>query len=244
MWPTQPPVPAHKAGHGGEAPSRTTRPPGRGRLLALIAVGAVVLVGLGVGSLLLFGAPRTGAVTDRTAVVRTGALEYTVPADWTQGGAPLSSPFGFDFSGVVRAPAYDCAGRSLVRGIAASAVLPSTVSAASITGLTQVLAEALYTPPDGTRPTVAVGSARNVDVGGIQGRLIEATARTSTDDRCLASEGTVLVLAVPAIGPDGRQILALLVVNGDRAGGPIAAPPTPTRATLDAIVASARVAGI
>ena len=206
----------------------------------MVVVGGVVLAGLGVGAFLLFGSARYGTAAGPVSTVRASGLDYDVPGDWTQGGAPLTTPFGIDFTGVARAPAYDCAGRSLVRGVVASALLPSTVSAASITALTQALAEAFYTPPDRTRPEVAVDSARNVDVGGVQGRLIEATARTATDDRCLASEGTVLVLAAPTTGPDGKQAVALLVVNGDRAGGPIGAPTMVPRPVLDAIVASAR----
>jgi hypothetical protein len=172
--------------------------------------------------------------------IQTPTLSYDVPADWTQGGEPLTNPFGLTFSGVARGPEYDCGGRSFVRGIVASAVLPGTVSLASLPALTQGLAEAFYTPPDGSRPDVSASNGQTVDVGGVQGNLVEATARTATDDGCLATEGTVLVLAVPTTGSDGRPAMALLVVNGDDAGGPANAPPSPSRATLDAIVASAR----
>jgi hypothetical protein len=205
-----------------------------------VAVGAVVLAGLGVGGYLLIGS-RTGAAgAGPVALIQTPVLSYDVPADWTQGGDPLTNPFGLDFTGVARGPEYSCGGRSFVRGIVASAVLPGTVALTSVPALTQGLAQALYTPPDGSRPDVTAGAARPIDVGGVQGSLVEATARTATDDGCLATAGTVLVLAVPTTGTDGKPAMAVLLVNGDDAGGPPDAPPSPSRATLDAIVASAR----
>jgi hypothetical protein len=205
----------------------------------MIAVGALVLAGLGVAGFLLLKPADTAAAGAMTPI-QTPTLSYTVPTDWTQGGEPLTNPFGLTFAGVARGPEYECGGRSFVRGIVASAVLPGTVSLTSLPALAQGLAQAFYTPPDGSRPDVSASYAQTIDVGGIQGNLVEATARTATDDGCLGTEGTVLVLAVPTSGPDGRPAMALLVVNGDDAGGPADAPPSPSRATLDAIVASAR----
>jgi hypothetical protein len=86
---------------------------------------------------------------------------------------------------------------------------------------------------------VRVAAPRPVDVGGTPGQLAEVTVTTPVDDGCLATGGTILVLAVPAAGGS-----SVLVVNGDTAGGPVDAPPVPPRGVLDAMIASARPVGI
>jgi hypothetical protein len=70
---------------------------------------------------------------------------------------------------------------------------------------------------------------------------VEATVTVPVDDGCLATGGTILVLAVPTTGDGGVPGTAVLVVNGDTVGGPASAPPVPDRAALDAMVASARL---
>ncbi|WP_219416731.1 hypothetical protein [Pseudonocardia nigra] len=223
-------------------PPGTPGPPDRrGRFAALLAAAAVVLAGLGTATALILDGPEPAPQAPAVTAIRTPALTYEVPTDWTQGGTSVGNILGVDFTGVARGPAYECGGRSLVRGIAASAVLPGGVPADAMAGATaRALAEGYYTSStDGEPPEVSVSVPRAVDVGGIEGSLVEATARTAADDGCLATEGVVLVLAVPVTTADG-QVTALLVVNGDRAGGPGDAPPVPERAALDAIVASAR----
>lgn len=208
--------------------------------MALLLVGTMIVAGLGVGTYLLIGTAGPGREQVALTTIRTGTLSYDVPAEWMQGDEPLDSSLGLDFAGVARGPAYECGGQSFLRGVVASTVVSSPVPAESVASTTaRVLAAEYYVQRDGAAPAVAVGPARSIDVGGVPASLVEATAVTGTDDGCLATDGVVKVLAVP-LGSDG---VAVLVVNGDVAGGPAGAPPNPDPATLDAIVASARLIG-
>lgn len=210
--------------------------------MALLVVGAVVLAGLTGGAILLIGSLRQDRAAD-LATVRTDFLTYGVPADWARDGEPLDNPLGLEFTGVARGTPYECGGRSYLRGVVASALLPAAPPPSAVaTGAARLLASSYYTGRDETPADVTVGAPRTVDVGGIEGTVVEATARAASDDGCLATDGVVLVLAVPVTGPRGERATALLVVNGDTAGGP-QSPPMPARATLDAVVASARPGG-
>lgn len=91
-------------------------------------------------------------------------------------------------------------------------------------------------------PRVAVSSPRPMRVDGVTGSLVEATSRVAVDDVCLATEGALLVLALPVTGPSGTSAVALFVVNGDVTGGP-ADPPAPSRETLESILASVHLSG-
>ncbi|MHA6793310.1 hypothetical protein ACVGVM_07280 [Pseudonocardia bannensis] len=224
-------------------------PPGRqrGKIAALLTVGAVVLAGLGLGVFLLVRG--TGSVTPSNfQAVRTSYLEYSVPPDWTAAppGQMSSLPvLGVSFDGIVDGPEYRCDGATYLRGTVSSGLLtgPGTETAPETVARTfaRELGTVYYTalrPPE-----VRVSAPRTVAVSGVTGWVVEATARTPADDGCLAIEGTVLVLALPTTAPDGAAATALLVVNGDVAGGPVT-PPSPTRETLEQILGSARLPGI
>jgi hypothetical protein len=212
-------------------------------VVALVLVGLLVLAGLGVGAFLLVRATTTGggpadppvALRDVTA----GGLTFGVPDGWTPETSPGVTLAGLPVEGAHNGPAYECGGQTYLRGFTATLSvgleLPPGLTAEQ---LAQLAGTSFYSPADGAPVDVRVSDARAVDVGGVRGQLAEATV-TVPDDGCLATGGTVLVLAVPVAG--GTSVL---VVNGDTAGGPPDAPPVPARATLDAMVASARPAGI
>lgn len=238
-WPAGPP-PQQWTGHGPPLP-----PPGRRRspLIPLLVVGALMLAGLGIGTALLLGAARQGQ-TSALVPIRGAALTYGVPADWTTGGEPFGAAIGLEFTGVARGAAYECGGSPYVRGIVGSVLLPgSTPPQFAAVEAARLVAGQYYSAQDGAPPQVSVGPPRTVDVAGVEGTLVEAQARTARDDGCLATTGVVLALAVAVTGPGGQPGTALLLVNGDAEGGPDD-PPSPDRATLDAIIASARPAGI
>ncbi|MGH3566123.1 MAG: hypothetical protein ACRDRH_08845 [Pseudonocardia sp.] len=225
-------------------PLPSPQPRGRGHWMALFAVVAIVLSGLGLGTFLLVRGGSTAASTPANfQTVRTPFLIYAVPPDWNTAAPPQTLP-GAVFIGAADAPGYECGGQRYLRGSAASALVETTRPAADVAAtFARALGGGYYTSNSGTPPEVIVSPGRAVDVAGAPGTLVEATVRTPEDDGCLATRGTLLVLALPAAGPSGAAT-ALLVVNGDTAGGPAAAPPVPARETLDAIVNSARLATI
>jgi len=216
---------------------------GRGHWVALFAVITIVLTGLGIGTfLLVHGGPATAPTPANFQTVRTPFLTYAVPPDWDTANAPQIF-LGAEFIAVADAPGYECGGQRYLRGSATSALVETTRPAADMAyAFARGLGDGFYTSNSGMPPEVIVSLARAVDVAGAPGTLVEATIRTPADDGCLATEGTVLVLALPAAGPSGNAT-ALFVVNGDTAGGP-ATPPVLTRETLDAIVHSARLTTI
>lgn len=211
--------------------------------MALFAVVAIVLSGLGIGTFLLVrDSPTTASTPANFQTVRTPFLIYAVPPDWNT-AAPPPTILGAGFVAAADAPGYECGGQRYLRGIATSALVETTLPAADVAAtFARALGGGYYTSNSGAAPDVIVSPALAVDVAGVPGTLVEATIRTPADDGCLATGATMLVLALPAAGPSGSAT-ALLVVNGDTAGGP-AVSPAPTRDTLDAIVNSARLATI
>jgi hypothetical protein len=213
-------------------------------VVALVLVGLLVLAGLGVGAFLLVRATTGGGTGPGGAPaalrdVTAAGLTFGVPLDWAPDPSPQVTIAGLPVEGAHTGPGYECGGQPYLRGFTAALrvglELPPDLTAEQ---LAQLAGTSFYTPGDGTPADVRVSDARAVDIGGVQGQLAEATV-TVPDDGCLATGGTVLVLAVPVAG--GTSVL---VVNGDTTGGPPDAPPVPARATLDAMVASARPAGI
>ncbi len=217
-------------------------------------VGALVLAGLGVGAFLLVRATQGPGTTDGPGAVAgpgvpavpvppdfrqvtAAGLTWSVPPDWTP-GTPGGSVAGVPLEGVFNGAPYECGGNPYLRGFTAVALVGAGVPPA--TAATQVAQEAgasFYQPTDGVPADVSTTAPRAVDAGGAPAQLVEATVRVS-DDGCLATGGVLLVLAVPV-----AEGTAVLVVNGDTDGGPASAPPVPDRATLDAMIASARPAG-
>lgn len=233
---------------GGPHPGWGPPPPPparRGRLVALLAVGVLLLAALGVGGYLLVTRTSDGpAVPADFRPVTTPTLGYAVPPGW-QDSAVAGSVLGAPLEGRVDAPGYECGDGRYLRGMVASAFVPGERPAAAVaTAFARETGSAFYSTAGGALPEVRVSDARPVDVGGAPGRLVEATTRTPVDDGCLATAGTVLLLAVPTTGPDGSPGTAVLIVNGDTAGGPADAPAIPDRATLDAVLASARLPSI
>jgi len=234
-WGTPPP--------GWAPPSAPQR---RGRLVALIAVGVLLLAALGVGGYLLVRDTTAGpaAVPADFRPITTSTLTYAVPPGWTDSPNALSV-LGAPFEGRADAPGYTCEDAQYFRGLAASAFVPGERPAAAVAGaFARETGRVFYLSADGGIPDVQVSDARPLDVGGVEGQVVEATSRTPTDDGCLATSGVVLLLAVPTTGPDGAPGTAVLVVNGDTAGGPATAPPLIDRATLDAVLNSARLPSI
>lgn len=230
---------------GGPYDPPLPAPPRRSRrtLVTLLLVGALALVGLGVGVVLLIGELRPGGSAN-LADIRTDTLTYGAPEEWIRDDTPLNDSLGLQYAGVARAPGYDCGGGSYLRGLVASSVLPGAHPADAVaTTIASTLATDYYTQGDGATPTVTLGPTRTVDVSGTPSTLAEADVETTVGDGCLATSGVVLVLAVPITGADGTEAVALLVVNGDTAGGPDTTPAV-ERSVLDAIVASARLTAI
>jgi hypothetical protein len=193
-------------------------------LLAILALGAFVLAG-----------PVRGEPT-----VSTPFLAYSLPAGWTADATAAATPPTSTLVGVAHGPGYDCGGEHYLRGFAAAALLPTGAAPDSgPTGRAERLARwfaaEAYPPADGAtvappRPVRVTGPRGTVD-----GTIIELTAQSTAHDGCPAVGGTVLVLAAPVSGG-----AALLLVAGDTDGGP-ADPVPPDRATLDAVLASARL---
>lgn len=235
-WPPPP-------GSGSWSPQTTPRR-GRGPAVALILICLLVAVGLGTTTVLLLrqvaaGPPGTTSVA-AVQTVRGPALTYQVPGDWTVAEQAGPEPDGgIALTGVADGPRYECGSADFVRGLAGTLVVPSGPDPGELAStVARDFATSGYQvngPPE-----VQVGSPTPRDVGGLDGVLVEATVVASSSDGCLATDGVVLALAVPL--PDGAST-AVLLVNGDLAGGP-AEPPSPQRADLDAIVDSARPTGI
>ncbi|MFC5993150.1 hypothetical protein ACFQE5_02870, partial [Pseudonocardia hispaniensis] len=206
----------------------------RGTIAAVLAVIAVVLTGLGVGGYLLLRGGGTETTPADFQPIRTPTLVYAVPPDWTttpQGGFP--GTFGVTFQGVAEGPGYSCKGADYARGTVSSTLVAdgSVVPVEVAQAFAETLGERYYTAVDRTPPRVVVGAPERLEVDGVPATLVEATATTPSDDGCLATTGTVLVLAVPTTSRAGDRAVAVLVVNGDVTGGP-ADPPSPDRTTL------------
>ena len=235
----QPPGPWGAAGSWG-APARSAPPPRGGRALALVLVGALVLAGLGVGAFLLVRATIAGGDAVPADFRRTTAagLTFSVPPEWTPSPGSGLTVAGAAVQGVQNGDPYACGGAEYVRVFSGVALLAAGVPPAA--AAEQVAREAgavLYRTGAGELAQVSTGAPRAVDAGGAPAQLVEARVRASPDP-CLASEGLLLVLAVPV-----AEGTAVLVVSADSAGGPAGAPAVPGRAELDAVIASARPGG-
>lgn len=246
--PPYPPDPQWQAGWGAPPPPPPRKE--RGRLVALVLVGALVLAGLGVGTFLLVrttagsGAAPPDDVPATFRTVTTGPLGFAVPPDWVDDADP--APYvvlGAELEGVTYGPRYDCDGRSYFRGVAGAAFVEGERPAEDVAEAFGRETGRSFYQSDTAEADVSLAAPRPVDVDGLPGQLVEVTA-VAPDDGCLATDGTVLVLAVPTTGNGGVPGTAVLIVNGDVAGGPPSAPPVPDRATLDAMVTSARLPSI
>ncbi|QJY47273.1 hypothetical protein [Pseudonocardia broussonetiae] len=216
----------------------------RGRLVALVVVGVLLLAALGVGGYLLLTRTTGTVVPADFRPITTATLSYSVPPDWLD-SADAGSVLGAPLEGRADAPGYECDGNQYYRGVVASAFVPGERPAAAVaSAFARETGSSFYVSAAGASPDVQVSDARPFEVDGVPGQLVEATSRTPTDDGCLATEGTVLILAVPTTGPDGAPGTAVLVVNGDTTGGPSTAPPVPDRSTLEAVLASARLPSV
>lgn len=208
-------------------------------MLIAVAAVVVVLLGVGVGALLL---TRDGA--DAPAGFReisTPHLTYAVPDDWADGSSSDSPPevLGVPFSGIAEAPGYDCGGNRYLRGIVGSALVDRPAPPRAVAeAVARDLGAAFYSTADGPG-RVRISDSTDTAVGGARGVLVRANITAPADDGCLATDGVLLVLAVPAGGGE----IAVLVVNGDVTGGPDT-PPSPDAATLQAIVDSARLPAV
>lgn len=243
-YPTGPagygPPPWGPAAYGPGAGDRGAPPPRRrGRIAALVVAGVVLLGVLGIGFLVLVQRPSPVSTAD-FQTIRTDVLTYGVPPDWVIGPVGAPSVLGVEFTGTAAAAPYECDGRSFLRGVVTSALAPEQGPPAGVAAtFARALGTAYYGSSADVPPEVTLSDPRTVDVGGASATRIEATVRTVADDGCLATEGRLIVLAFP-LGASGT---ALLVVNGDVAGGP-AEPPSPDPAVLEAIARSARLNGI
>lgn len=218
---------------GGPGSSR------RGTVIALVLVGVAVLAALGGGALLLVNR-ATGVDTSAFQPVRTPVFSYSVPPDWEVGGATGAPPvLDIPFTGVASGPAYTCSGNDYLRGIVASGVTARAGAPGEIAGSVAGELGAIFYSGADEPPSVTVSPPQPTDLDGVAAARAEATIRAPEGDGCLATEGVLIVLAVP-LGGAGT---AVLIVNGDVAGGP-AVPPSPDRATLEAIVGTARLSSI
>jgi hypothetical protein len=203
--------------------------------VGLLAIGSLVLATLVAVGLHEWGGTRT---------VSTPFLSYVVPDGWTADSTPGAPDFP-TLAGTVHGPGYDCAGESYVRGFAAAALLPTDGTPGAgpsdrAERLARWFATTSYATADGAAPAMTVAPPRPVRVAGprgpVDGTVTEVVAQAGDRGGCAAARGTVLVLAAPVSGG-----AALLLVAGDADGGP-AEPAPPDRGTLDAVLASVRLA--
>jgi hypothetical protein len=204
-----------------------------------------VLAGLGVGTFLLVRTATTTGTDGPTVpadfrTVATSALTFAVPPGWEDSidSAP-TLVLGAELAGLTYGPAYPCGGGTYFRGVVGAAFVEGERPPAAVAETFGRETGRRFYGSAG-EPDVALSAPRPVDVGGTTGQLVEATITVPIDDGCLATGGTILVLAVPTSG-GGAPGTAVLVVNGDTVGGPTSAPPIPDRTALDAMIASARL---
>lgn len=205
----------------------------------MVAAGVVLLGVVGIGVLLLVQRP-SAVDAAQFQTIRTDVLTYGVPQDWVVGPVGAPAVLGAEFTGTAATAPYECEGRRFLRGVVTSTLTPQQGPPAGIAAtFARALGVAYYGSSADLPPEVTLSDPRTVDLGGATASRVDATVRTVADDGCLATEGRLIVLAFP-LGASGT---ALLVVNGDAAGGP-AAPPSPEPAVLEAIAGTARVNGI
>jgi hypothetical protein len=208
----------------------------RRRLLVLLVAVVLVLAGIAAAGIRAWSGPDSR--------VSTPFLSYSVPDGWSPDGAGLVVAVDAPtLTAVVHGPAYTCGGEPHVRGFAAAALLPTdpAASTAAAERLGRWFATASFTAPGSAPPAVTAAPPRPVRVAGPEGP-VDATVTevvAAGDPRrgdCAPTDGRVLALAAPTGGGT-----ALLLVAGDTRGGPAQPPPT-DRATLDAVLASTRLA--
>jgi hypothetical protein len=218
---------------------RSARPPRGGRTLALVLVGALVLAGLGVGAFLLARATiAADAVAADFRRTTAAGLAFSVPPEWTPRPGSGTTVAGAEVQGVLNGDPYPCGGAEYVRVFSGVALLaPGVPPAAAAEQVAREAGAALYRTAAGELGQVSTAPPRAVDAGGAPAQLVEARVLVAPDE-CQASEGLLLVLAVPV-----AEGTAVLVVSADSAGGPAGAPAVPDRAELDAVIASARPGG-
>jgi hypothetical protein len=167
--------------------------------------------------------------------VETPYLRYAVPADWTPVDGRAARILGVEFTGGADAPSYECRGDGYKRGTATSTLVRTDSDVAAVAEqFANQLGRSFYTDTAGHVPQVALAAPQAVTVGGATGAVVEATVTTPVDDGCLATGGTVAVLAVPVEGGG----TALLVANVDTVGGP-ASSPVPDPGVVTQILESA-----
>ncbi|WP_300008906.1 hypothetical protein [Pseudonocardia sp.] len=243
QWAPQPAWGAPPPGWPPPQPPRRER----GRIVALVLVGALVLAGLGVGAFLLVRTTTAGGGPGSTVpadfrTVATPALTFAVPPGWEDSAdAAPTLVLGAELTGLTYGPAYSCDGGAYFRGVAGVAFVAGERPPAAVAEAFGRETGRRFYGSTGAEPGVALSAPRPVDVGGTTGQLVEVAVTVPVDDGCLATSGTILVLAVPAPGSGAGPGTAVLLVNGDTVGGPASAPPVPDRAALDAMVASARL---
>lgn len=217
---------------------------GTGRLVAGLAAlvlltVAVVLVAMHSGDQPIDGrpeampqpGPQPGTSESAWTLLRNPAsgLSYQVPpSTWTpQANDGTDGPVVLRNG--ARRTAYTCAGngQEYLRGELGSGTAPAADPGQVATALAYTAASQFYATA-GKGPQITIGAAqpvhRNTPSGrSVTGAVVKAIATQSVDP-CLASRGEVLVLVLPLAGQD-----AVLMINGDLAGGPkIPAPPPET----------------
>ena len=198
----------------------------------MVLVGAAVLL-FGGDNAIAGRAQDVQAAEWSTLSDPASGLSYQIPpTDWnpnpvvgTAGSVTLTE-------GAERT-AYTCGTppERLLRGVLGSGSAPRTDPAVLGDSVATAAAGQYY--HDSAAPTVQLDPPQKITRGTLQGVLVRAMASQHAD-KCLASQGEVLVLVLQFGDHDG-----VLVVNGDLAGGP-GAPAPATDAELRAIVGTAQ----
>jgi hypothetical protein len=216
------------------AGGRTSRRSAAGLLLValvLVAIGVVLVLAenrIIAGMALVSPAGAWNTLSDPAS-----GLSYQIPpADWhTNPDVGSAGPVKLT-QGAERA-AYTCGNpvERLLRGVLGSGSAPRTDPAGLANSVAMAAATAYY--HDSAAPTIKLDPPQRITRTGLTGVLVRAVASQHTD-KCLASQGEVLVLVLQFGDHDG-----VLVVNGDLAGGP-SDPPPATDAELRAIAGTAQ----
>lgn len=217
------------------------RPPDNRRRI----LGVVLLVVLVSAAVVLFGgdhaiAGRAGDVQrDEWSTLSDPAsgLSYQIPPNGWNTNPVVGSAGSVTLAQGAERTAYTCGTppERLLRGVLGSGSAPRTDPAALADSVAMAAATQYY--HDSSAPTIKLDPAQRITrrSGGttLDGVLVRAVASQHAD-KCLASEGEVLVLVLQFGDHDG-----VLMVNGDLAGGP-ADPAPATDAELRAIVGTAQ----
>lgn len=231
--------------------AKVSSPQRPGRVSTLLAVLALlVVVGLVIAFIVVNGADRPIAgqpvassgnqSDDNLTTLRNPAsgLSYQIPpALWTpQTDDGTDGPV--DLRNGARRTAYTCGtpGQMYVRGELGSGTAPAAGPGQVATALAYTAASQYYATGS-TNPQVNLDPAQTVTRRTPSGRTVDGAVvraiATQSADKCLAARGEVLVLVLQLANAD-----AVLMVNGDLAGGP-ATPAPPGDAELTKILDSA-----